>query len=139
MRSYFQFSNVYSEKQKEKQIFNDIFFVFCRNYYHISQNHIFTSKDDFHGLFGGITIPVRDSHFQNKPYRPFLICHFSLKSFHLQLHLLKARLLPFMLWNINAKGKKKKKKGRENKAWKLINKTMEVFDKGLAPVFCFAL
>lgn len=61
----------------------------------------------FYGLFGGITVPVCDSHFQNKPHHPFLMCLFPPESFHLQLHLLKTCLLPFMVWNTNAKGKNK--------------------------------
>lgn len=60
----------------------------------------------FHGFFGGITVPVYDSHFQNKPCHPFLMCLFPPKNFHLQLHLLKACFLSFVVQNINAMKKK---------------------------------
>lgn len=66
----------------------------------------------FHGFFGGITVPVYDSHFQNKPCHPFLMCLFPPKNFHLQLHLLKACFLSFVVQNINAMEKKKVKKGK---------------------------
>lgn len=66
----------------------------------------------FHGLFGGVAVPVCDSHFQNKLCHSFLVCLFPLKSFQLPLPLLKVYFLSFMLLNINAKGKKNVRKGK---------------------------